>query len=869
MSRLGFKSVVYHGNVCLGELDTVPVSDTNFQFPNNEIRIHHISPTSERCIPLSVLHTISSFPVRCKLECFSPVQQPHLIHLHASCFYEFKTAVVLVGDEEVHLVAMPSKQKKFPCFWCFSVPTGLYNSCLGMLNLRCLAIVFDLDETLIVANTMKSFEDRIETLRGWIARETDSIRLSGMSAELRRYMDDRLLLKQYTESDYVVDNGKVIKVQMEEVPPLSYGHEKVVRPVIRLQERNIVLTRINPEIRDTSVLVRLRPAWEELRSYLTAKGRKRFEVYVCTMAERDYALEMWRLLDPEAHLIGSKQLLDRVVCVKSGSRKSLLNVFRDGKCHPQMAMVIDDRSKVWEDKDQPRVHVVPPFAPYFAPQAEAANAVPVLCVARNVACNVRGLFFREFDENVLRKISDIFYEDEVVNLPLAPDVSNYLMSEDAGFAPNGNSSVPISEGMNGVEVERRMNQSEEKHVLDSSIHPVTNNPELRSETSQPSVTLVPNVVGPASSTAPLPSQKPSLLGAPGLLSTPTLLGSSVRRDNNPGDSDYDMKRRALGTKHGLDLRNQSSVQPPLLSKLPAQTSSSSILPQGGWLVEEDINKAHLNDRPSGSVQESDATKSDKLRGYQNPLSNIAPGSVSTGLPSHASIVKLEEVRTGLDTPKLNVLPAAHVSESVGTQNHVASISRELQSEGGKLNLLPSHLSIGVLQEIGRRCGSKVEFRSVVSTSKDLQFSVEVLFTGEKIGVGMGKTRRDAQQQAAELALHNLAEKYVAYIAPCPGAVDRDFNKLSLGTENGFLWDVNPAPNEALSEDGLPEDNTSEAAEVEPGSNSSSLVNQPVQKRANSPRLSESAPSKRSKEEVLRRLRSLSSSRQPKNEHPVS
>lgn len=74
------------------------------------------------------------------------------------------------------------------------------------------------------------------------------------------------------------------------------------------------------QIRDTSVLVRLRPAWEDLRSYLTAKGRKRFEVYVCTMAERDYALEMWRLLDPEAHLINSKQLLDRVVCVKSGKR---------------------------------------------------------------------------------------------------------------------------------------------------------------------------------------------------------------------------------------------------------------------------------------------------------------------------------------------------------------------------------------------------------------------------------------------------------------------------------------------------------------------------------------------------------------------
>ena len=72
------------------------------------------------------------------------------------------------------------------------------------------------------------------------------------------------------------------------------------------------------QIRDTSVLVRLRPAWEDLRSYLIARGRKRFEVYVCTMAERDYALEMWRLLDPDSRLINSVQLHDRMVCVKSG-----------------------------------------------------------------------------------------------------------------------------------------------------------------------------------------------------------------------------------------------------------------------------------------------------------------------------------------------------------------------------------------------------------------------------------------------------------------------------------------------------------------------------------------------------------------------
>lgn len=117
-----------------------------------------------------------------------------------------------------------------------------------MLNMRCLSIVFDLDETLIVANTMKSFEDRIEALRGWVARETDPIRLSGMSAEMKRYMEDRALLKQYSESDSVADGGKVYKAQQEEVLQLSEGQERVVRPVIRLLERNVVLTRINPEV---------------------------------------------------------------------------------------------------------------------------------------------------------------------------------------------------------------------------------------------------------------------------------------------------------------------------------------------------------------------------------------------------------------------------------------------------------------------------------------------------------------------------------------------------------------------------------------------------------------------------------------------
>ncbi|XP_059667967.1 RNA polymerase II C-terminal domain phosphatase-like 2 isoform X2 [Cornus florida] len=826
MSRLGFKSVVYHGDSCLGELETIPVKDQSFQFPNNEIRIHHISPLSERCPPLSILQTISSFSVRCKLESTSLVEQSHLINLHASCFYELKTAVVLLGEEEVHLVAMPSKQKKFPCFWCYSVPSGLYNSCIGMLNLRCLAIVFDLDETLIVANTMKSFEDRIEALRVWIARETDQIRVLGMSSELKRYVDDRALLKQYTENDCLVDNGKVYNAQLEEVAPLSESYERVVRPVIRLPERNVVLTRINPEIRDTSVLVRLRPAWDDLRSYLTAKGRKRFEVYVCTMAERDYALEMWRLLDPEAHLIGSKQLLDRVVCVKSGTRKSLLHVFQNGNCHSKMAMVIDDRLKVWEDMDQSRVHVVPAFTPYYAPQAETANAVPVLCVARNVACNVRGGFFKEFDEHLLRRISELFYEDDVVNLPTAPDVSNYLMSEDASFVPNGNTNAPIAEGMNGPEVAQRLHQLDEKYIADSASHIMTSNPQLRPEISQLPMPAVQNVFAPAFSRTVIPSEKPSLLGAP------------FRRDSNFSESDPDVKRRFLIMNHGQDLRYQGSGEPPLLSRLPTQLTIPTIQPQGGWLVEEDMDRGHSNNRASGTLQESDLLKAEKQRARQDSLNHSTSGSATAGLISHIPQVRGEEAYPGYEMLRQN-LPAARSSEIGVSHSQTSSNSRELQIEGGKVNFLPSSLSIGVLQEIGRRCSSKVEFKSVVSTSKDLQFSVEVLFTGEKIGVGMGKTRKDAQQQAAENALRSLADKYVSYIAPRSGA-DKDFDKPSLGNENGFLWDIiGPGSDDMLVEDGLPKESTSEVTDAALSTTSSCVVNQQVEKCGDSSRLSQS------------------------------
>ncbi|XP_062207499.1 RNA polymerase II C-terminal domain phosphatase-like 2 isoform X2 [Phragmites australis] len=609
----GVSMRMFHGDVFLGEAEVFPMKqgpEGGLPFPSNEIRISHLSPASERCPPLAILQTIAPFSVRCKLQAKAIPPHPSLQCLYLTCFNEYKSAVVVVGDEELHLVAMPTRAEKVPCFWCCSARAGLYAASVGMLNLRCLAIVFDLDETLIVANTMKSFEDRIEVLSRRMDVEDDPVRVAGMSAEIKRYIEDKELLKEFIDMDTVTDNGRIVGTQKEEVQPLSAGQERVLRPVIRLPERNAILTRINPEIRDTSVFVKLRPAWEDLRSYLTAKGRKRFEVYVCTMAERDYALEMWRLLDPEGNLISSQQISERVVCVKSGFKKSLLNVFRDRGCHPKMAMVIDDRLQVWDDKDQPRVHVVPAYSPYYAPQAEMANAVPVLCVARNVACNVRGGFFREFDENLLRKVFELVYENELLDLPYAPDVGDYLVCEDTNFIPSNKDVAPVPEGMGGAEVEKRLN------------------------------------------------------------------GLSYLGDQREG-------------------RQVSSSTRSSYTSYPFDDEGMAIRRTGG--------------------------------------------------------------------------------------------GRNIQPNGGSLAITPS-VFVTVLQEIARLCDSKVEFRTTVSNGKSMQFSVEVLFSNEKIGIGIGKTRDEAQVQAAEKALQNLESSYLAFVAPTAGVPNKGARK-SPASGNGFLEDV--------------------------------------------------------------------------------
>ncbi|PIN07645.1 Phosphoprotein phosphatase [Handroanthus impetiginosus] len=796
--------VVYEGERVLGEAELRQQDGVVWREEIKEIRISHFSLPSERCPPLAVLHTINSTGICCKLESIGKNLDSPLSLLHATCLRENKAAVASIGGVEIHLVAMHSRmyEGQTPCFWGFNVASSLYNSCLGMLNLRCLGIVFDLDETLIVANTMRSFEDRIDSLQRRMNSEPDPQRVAGMLAEIKRYQDDRNILKQYAESDQVIDNGKVIRSQSEVVLAFSDNHQNIVRPLIRLQDRNIILTRINPLIRDTSVLVRLRPAWEDLRSYLIARGRRRFEVFVCTMAERDYALEMWRLLDPDSNLIHPRELLDRIVCVKSGSRKSLSNVFHSGNCHPKMALVIDDRLKVWEEKDQQRVHVVPAFTPYFAPQAEANNTIPVLCVARNVACNVRGGFFKEFDDGLLPRISEVAYEDDIKDVPAPPDVSNYLVSEDDPLASKGNKDLPGSDGMAGAEVERRLKEA----MTGSSTSSPASTPIMNLDTR---ITSDPHYAVPSSSfpvhqttvqgpAMPFLSQqlpqvttviKPALaqLGQPEI----TRQSSPAREEGEVPESelDPDTRRRLLILQHGQDMREQPPSEPQFPARPPVQVPVPRVHPRGWFPVEEKMSPGQLNRLAPPVEFNAESLPIDKHRTHHPPFLHNVDVTNPPGRTLPSQRLPKEELPRE-DLLRLNE-PQSDFHSFSGEGRPVAqpsSADKDLDLEAGQIDP-NSESSAGALQDIALKCGTKVEFKHALLSSIELQFSVEVLFAGEKIGEGMGRTRREALCQAAEGSLLCLADKYLSRLKPDSSFMPGDGGRLGKLKENGFTSDV--------------------------------------------------------------------------------
>ncbi|KAJ7531772.1 hypothetical protein O6H91_14G057900 [Diphasiastrum complanatum] len=753
-----FKTSLFNGQDFVGEVTVSPQTEQNnlkLKF-GKEIRLTSFSPLSDRCSPLLVLHTISSDGPLFGISSSPQSENNQLTYLWTTCFTEAKTAMLLMDDgAELHLVAMNSKSRS-PCFWAFRVVEGLYASCLSMLNLRCLAMVFDLDETLIVANTMRSFEDRVEILERKLRSEADPQRQLVISAELKRYQEDRTILKQYVESDQIFESGRLLKAQQEVVPPSADGLLPILRPIIRIPERNIVLTRINPSVRDTSVLVRLRPAWEELRNYVLAKGRKRFEVFICTMSEKDYALEMWRLLDPEGRLIGTREIQERLLCVKSGSKKSLLNVFARGRCLRKLAMIIDDRLKVWEDQDQTHVHVVPAFAPYYAPQAETSLPLPILCIARNVACSVRNSFFKEFDENLSQELGEAHFDTDWSLLPQAPDASNFLLSEDdmMPFVVGNGVSKEFPDGMTDSEVEARIKpqvESGNEHLL---VQPDKQFQAL--STAAPSFQLQSSSESEGDKSFTFSGVQVAVPFVAPQLSwqQPSFQNSPAREEGEVPESelDPDTRRRLLILQHGQDtgpVRVAEKVEdsihrskPSLQIRIPTGPSP------GGWLGEEELSPDQASRASPGILLEPESPSFETQRMHPSTFGLIG-SSNDQGLGNIRQ--HLPEMLMGELRPRVALNPLDCSAPSDEDEDLLKTIAKS------KLWIEKRHIDpVQSLKEIAQISNALVEYKSQLNKTTDLQFAVEVSFNGAKIGEGIGRTNREARIRAAEKAIEYLA-----------------------------------------------------------------------------------------------------------------
>ena len=68
-------------------------------------------------------------------------------------------------------------------------------------------------------------------------------------------------------SSLAVNSARYESAQLDDGVPLQ-------RPVVRLPG-GVVLTRIDPMRPETSMIMRIRPGWEELRSYLAPDPSKR------------------------------------------------------------------------------------------------------------------------------------------------------------------------------------------------------------------------------------------------------------------------------------------------------------------------------------------------------------------------------------------------------------------------------------------------------------------------------------------------------------------------------------------------------------------------------------------------------------------
>eukprot|EP00200_Dunaliella_tertiolecta_P007936 CAMPEP_0202376530 /NCGR_PEP_ID=MMETSP1127-20130417/7007_1 /ASSEMBLY_ACC=CAM_ASM_000462 /TAXON_ID=3047 /ORGANISM="Dunaliella tertiolecta, Strain CCMP1320" /LENGTH=841 /DNA_ID=CAMNT_0048974333 /DNA_START=163 /DNA_END=2685 /DNA_ORIENTATION=- len=389
---------------------------------------------------------------------------------HSECMREHQALVIRINEaQELFLGPVDSLQEDgsvLPVYWGWLLAAGIPSLVCAMLDRSQMGLIFDLDETLLVAHSANTVEGRMESCRkarsqmleqlasGTLsAQERERLQLSSNSLqkEVDLLAHDAGLIRRFAQTNSVLVDGKVYGSRLE-TAYLEDG-STIQRPVIRLQDGLIILTRIDPLNSKTSMLLRVRPGWNELRAFLAGEldRKQRFDVYVCTAAERQYALEVWRLLDINGAIIPKEQRQQRIVNVSGGRKKTLLHSLgvlssraankaislqgEESTASKQLplAVVVDDRTEVWEDASQPHILQVLPWMFYRDEAARITKANTQVAAAserelarvRTAILQLRGEVYQCIDQRV-RPVMDRFANRGAPQAAQETDMANLL-----------------------------------------------------------------------------------------------------------------------------------------------------------------------------------------------------------------------------------------------------------------------------------------------------------------------------------------------------------------------------------------------------------------------------------------------------------
>ena len=314
----------------------------------------------------------------------------------------------------------------------------------ALLSAKRLALVLDLDETLLQAVTLRSFDERVDAAARKAAACDAPQRRQALEADLARLLADRALLQDYALNDAVTVAGARLAAAPEPADDEAGG--PVLRPILRLPASGVILTRIDPLRRETSMLVRIRPGWADLRAFLVGDDRTsdappggapavptprpRFDVFVCTLSEKAYAREVWRLLDPGARLIAPALRAQRIVATPPERLKTLRDALGGAReaSLSRLALIVDDRPAIWEEAAQAQVLAVAPFLPYATADGGSEGATggwPLVGVRAGLEA-ARGSAYRHVDERFTAKLATLTAHHGAETLPSLPHVAAAL-----------------------------------------------------------------------------------------------------------------------------------------------------------------------------------------------------------------------------------------------------------------------------------------------------------------------------------------------------------------------------------------------------------------------------------------------------------